>query len=104
MPGGRVEIYDPTTGQWTELEGITSVEIEHTPDTELDRPWRGAITTDVHVDLGPFIRALEEAGNALRAAARAHREQFALAPPPVKTRERPAWQSPYGPPQKGHHR
>lgn len=100
----RVEIYDPTTGEWATVEGITSVEIEHTPDPELDRPWPGAITTDVQVDLGPFVRALEAAGNALRAVAHARRDQFALAPPPVETRERPAWQSPYGPPQKGHRR
>lgn len=35
--------------------------------------------------------------NLARAVQAAEQHDFALAPP------RPAWQSPYGPPQKGHH-
>lgn len=54
------------------------------------RAWVEAVT--------PAVRAMAQAlARAAEAARNACPDDYALAPPPVAPRDRPAWQSPYGP-------
>lgn len=58
--------------------------------------------TELLKAMAPAFRALAEAVTAAQDATQA---DFRLAPPPAhRQRPRPAWQSPYGPPQRHHHR
>ncbi|MFD5873732.1 hypothetical protein [Streptomyces sp. NPDC060322] len=48
--------------------------------------------------VAPAVRAITQAfAEAAEAARTARQDDYALAPPPVAPRDRPAWQSPYGP-------
>ncbi|MCY0959621.1 hypothetical protein [Streptomyces sp. H27-H5] len=48
--------------------------------------------------VAPVVRAAAQAlAQAAEAARNARPDDYALAPPPVAPRDRPAWQSPYGP-------
>ncbi|WP_053913672.1 hypothetical protein [Streptomyces sp. TP-A0875] len=48
----------------------------------------------------PALRAISELAARVRAAEQARADEYALAPPPAD--DRPAWQSPYGPPTRRH--
>ncbi|MFE9340849.1 hypothetical protein [Streptomyces sp. NPDC007063] len=52
------------------------------------------------VAIAPAVRAL---ARAVEAAHSARPDEYALAPPPATPRDRPAWQSPYGPPRHRRH-
>ncbi|MEU1020237.1 hypothetical protein [Streptomyces sp. NPDC005898] len=48
--------------------------------------------------VAPAVRAMAQAlAQAAEAARNARQDDYALAPPPVAPRDRPAWQSRYGP-------
>lgn len=83
------------------------------PHTDLARTEAAAI---VHAVVGPIRDRIQEALRAMipaleaaaagfrKACAALNQAQYALAPPPAPGRrpDRPAWQSPYGPPTRRH--
>ncbi|WP_405676879.1 hypothetical protein OG292_19735 [Streptomyces sp. NBC_01511] len=88
-----IEIYDEMTGEWAEIPGVTSVEII-------------ADTTVFEAGLRSFRDALTPAAEAVAAAARTITDAWPAASDQLgrearRTRlDRPAWQSPYGPPPR----
>lgn len=95
------------------LAAVLAVErSEPHPDTELVHAEARAATVALLQPLARLVRdtfeairpALQAAAAALNEAAAATHEAYALAPtPPGRRRDRPAWQTPYGPPTR-HHR
>ncbi|MFF3886584.1 hypothetical protein [Streptomyces sp. NPDC001914] len=61
------------------------------------RAWAEAVAPIVHA----AARTLAQAVEAARAA---QQDDYALAPPPHRPRDRPAWQSPHGPARPAHRR
>jgi hypothetical protein len=58
------------------------------------------VSIRIRVSLQPFAEAMAQAFRRIAEAINAMRQdQYELAPPPPRRRERPAWQSPYGPPR-----
>ncbi|MEU5036584.1 hypothetical protein AB0G48_20895 [Streptomyces rubiginosohelvolus] len=75
---------------------LAPVSVEVVVDLEvLQAAWRAAAEAYVRAML-PIAAALAQT---MRAAAQAA-ETYAPAPPPGRSRDRPAWQSPYGPPTR----
>lgn len=104
---GRLEIL--IDGEWREVEGVASVEIDLEPEPQLTpvqiyiehrRVIREAYATlaGAYVEAArPIVdeaaRRLEAVGRSLRAARFIDQDGK-----PVRQPDRPAWQSPYGPP------
>ncbi|MEV8318001.1 hypothetical protein AB0Q95_27905 [Streptomyces sp. NPDC059900] len=61
------------------------------------RAWVEAITPAVRAAAQALAKAAEAARNACP-------DDYALAPPPHRPRDRPAWQSPHGPARPAHRR
>ncbi|MDW4900635.1 hypothetical protein RB625_19690 [Streptomyces californicus] len=105
MDDGALVLNDPDAVQVGDVKtlGLAPVCVEIVVDLEvLQAAWRAAAEAYVRAML-PIAAAL---GKTMRAAAQAARDTdaYALAPPPPgRRRDRPAWQSPYGPPTR-HHR
>ncbi|MGW0550532.1 hypothetical protein [Streptomyces altiplanensis] len=96
----RVELYDEQEGEWGPVDGITHIEITPEPGrlvrilqpTPEQREQLLTTMTRVSQGLAAFAEALQQA--------RPMAEQFEAAG--RRTRDRPAWQSPYGPPTRNH--
>lgn len=93
-------------GEWQPLEGTTSITID-VDTTAITEQWERTLTslrfavTQMVNAAAPAMRALAKA---VAEAQHMDQSQFALAPPRPPATRRPAWQSPYGPPTKGHRR
>jgi hypothetical protein len=100
----RVEIM--LGGEWVPVGGVASVEFHPDPVAEPEPDLSFSDVLDVlrAVELmeamAPAFRALVAASAAARDATQ---DDFRLAPPGRGQRPRPAWQSPYGPPQRRRH-
>lgn len=85
-------------GEWKPLEGITDVVIDEAPDR----------AREVHDTLRSFMRAYAEAMRPvmeqLARSFQAMRDAGLVdeSGKPARRPDRPAWQSPYGPPQRSH--
>lgn len=100
------EIHMMQDGEWVPVEGISSIEMNPDPEALLEQ-WTSFRTAFQSVTVAlveaavPAMRALARAA---AAAEQAEQSQYTLAPGRPRPARRPAWQSPYGPPQKGHRR
>ncbi|MER5875503.1 hypothetical protein ABT119_06180 [Streptomyces sp. NPDC001910] len=105
-------------GEWQELEGVVTVELlfEAPPvDPEFARAWREMQEwiARVHVQrvrlVAAMLEDIRDAFQGIAPVAQEAGEAFQHLPEatgcddcsePVRPRDRPAWQSPYGPPQR----
>lgn len=117
-----VQIMDEA-GEWQEASGITSIDFHIEPpeiDPDFQRSWQQMQEYFARAQaermrraeeaLEAFARALTvavkpAADQALRDLAQAAQafqqlQEAADCPPPPRSRDRPPWQSPYGPPQR----
>ena len=89
----------------TARHAVFAVERGHSSRYEhLVRTEANAVIADVsariRASLQPFAEAMAEAFRRVAEAVNAMRQdQYELAPPPARRSDRPAWQSPYGPPR-----
>lgn len=93
-------------GEWVPVEGIASVEInlDTTALVEQFEQIRCAFQTAAAALIEAAVPAFRALAKAAAEAQHADQSQYALAPARPRPARRPAWQSPYGPPQKGHRR
>jgi hypothetical protein len=100
IEGQQLTVEIEQDGEWVPVSGIASIEIAAAPDALAER------LAEVQTTLRRFVEALAP-------VARAYGEQLAQLgaalqraglldehAKPVRRRDRPAWQSPYGPPQR----
>lgn len=109
MSGPTFELHVLVDGEWQLVPGATIGTELAPPDADLDiTPWRVArmaLSCTVPASLSPtFAKRIRQVVTAdeFRAATRARREGRPTFTTTIGPR--PAWQSPYGPQQKGHRR
>lgn len=97
MEPTRVEIMDKH-GEWQPLNGITNVVVYETPDCvrEAQETLRTALRAYAEA-LRPVLEQIARSFQALREAGAIDEDGK-----PARRPDRPAWQSPYGPPQRRH--
>ncbi|MEU0087208.1 hypothetical protein [Streptomyces sp. NPDC006274] len=100
IEGRQLTVEIEQHGEWVPVPGIASIEISGDTDALAERLAEVQTTLRRFVEaLAPVARAygerLAELGAALRAAGLLDENAR-----PVRRRDRPAWQSPYGPPRR----
>ncbi|MFB7399755.1 hypothetical protein ACFCZR_06245 [Streptomyces rubiginosohelvolus] len=88
----RIEIEQD--GEWVPVDGVRSVELHQTePDPVPVVTWQTALRTATTV-MAELIRRIEQASRAVQSTGLVDESGN------VHRRDRPAWQSPYGPPHR----
>ncbi|XMN09335.1 hypothetical protein ACK8N7_26495 [Streptomyces griseobrunneus] len=88
----RMEI--EVDGEWVPVEGVSSVELHQAePDPMPVITWQTALRTATTV-MAELIRRIDQASRAVQSTGLVDETGKA------RHRDRPAWQSPYGPPRR----
>ncbi|WP_060905373.1 hypothetical protein [Streptomyces scabiei] len=103
QPATRLEIMSED-GEWQEVPGVASIEITADPAATAARlrEAQESIVRFFHAYAEAVRPRIEELGRALAAASQAVRDAGLVDADgkPARRPDRPAWQSPYGPPRR----